>query len=86
MQYRFIQDAGVRAPGQRDQLPHSSLQGAISIHLTDPGSPAISHYTPCMGFLQVQVQKKMYTEWWNCAKDQMIARGFAPGGRMARVW
>jgi len=26
----------------------------------------------------------MYTEWRNCAKDQMIARGFAPAGRTAK--
>jgi len=37
-----------------------------------------------MGFTQVQAQKKMYTEWRNCAKDQMIARGFAPAGRTAK--
>jgi len=37
-----------------------------------------------MGFTQVQAQKKMYTEWRNCVKDQMIARGFAPAGRMAK--
>jgi len=37
-----------------------------------------------MGFTQVQAQKKMYTEWCNCAKDQMIARGYAPAGRTAK--
>jgi len=37
-----------------------------------------------MRFTQVLAQKKMYTEWRNCAKDQMIARGFAPAGRTAK--
>jgi len=37
-----------------------------------------------MGFIQVQAEKKMYTEWRNGAKDQMIARGFAPAGRTAK--
>ena len=26
----------------------------------------------------------MYTEWRNCAKDQMIAKGFAPAGRTGK--
>ena len=37
-----------------------------------------------MGFTQVQAQKKMYTEWRNCAKDQRIERGFAPARRTAK--
>jgi len=37
-----------------------------------------------MGFTQVQPQKTMYTEWRNCAMDQMIAMGFAPAGRTAK--
>jgi len=37
-----------------------------------------------MGFTQVQAQKKTYTEWRNCAKDQMIARGFAQAGQAAK--
>jgi len=37
-----------------------------------------------MGFTQVQAQKKMYTEWRNWAKDQMIPRGFAPAGRTGK--
>jgi len=37
-----------------------------------------------MDFTQVQAQKKMYTEWGNCAQDQMIARGFAPAGRTGK--
>jgi len=84
MQYVFMQNAGVLAPGQTDQLPPSSHQGAISMHHTNPGGRAISNYKLNMGFTQVQARKKMYTEWGNCAKDQMIARGFAPAGRMAK--
>jgi len=84
MQYLFMQNAGVLAPGQTDQLPPSSLQGAISMHRTNPGGPAISDRKLNMGFTQVQAQKKMYTEWWYCAKDQMIARGFASAGRTAK--
>jgi len=37
-----------------------------------------------MGFTQVQAQKKMYTEWRKCAKDQRIERGFAPAWRTAK--
>jgi len=84
MQYVFMQNAGVLAPGQTDQLPPSSLQGAISMHRTNLGSLAISDHKLNMGFTQVQAQKKMYTEWRNCAKDQMTARGFAPAGRKAK--
>ena len=84
MQYVFMQNAAVLAPGQTDQLAPSSLQGAIGMHRTNPGSQAISDHKLNMSFRQVQAQKKMYTEWQNCAKDQMIARGFAPAGRTAK--
>jgi len=84
MQYIFLQNAGVLTPGQTDQLPPSSLQGAISMHRTNPGGRAISDHKLNMGFTHVQAQKKMYTEWRNCAKDQMMARGFAPAGRTAK--
>jgi len=84
MQYVFMQNPGGLAPGQTDQLPPSSLQGAISVHRTNPGGRAISDHKLNMGFTQVQAQKKMYTEWRNCAKDQMIARGFAPARRTAK--
>jgi len=79
-----MQNAGVLALGQRDQLPPSSLQGAISMHRTNPGSRAISDHKLNMGFTQVQAQKKMYREWRNCEKDQKIARGFALAGRTAK--
>jgi len=78
IQYVFMQNAGVLAPGQTDQLLPGSLQGGISMHRTNPGGRAISDHKLNMGFTQVQVQKKMYTEWLNCAKDQMISRSFAP--------
>ena len=84
MQYVFMQNAAVLAPGQTDQLPPSSLQGAISMHRTNPDNRAISHHKLKMGFTQVQAQTKMYTEWRNCGKNQMIARGFAPAGRTAK--
>jgi len=84
MQYVFMQNAGVLAPGQTDQLPLSSLQGAMSMHCTNPGGQAISDHKLNLGFTQVQAQKKMYHEWWNCGKDQMIGRGFAPAGRTAK--
>jgi len=79
-----MQNAGVLVPGQTDQLPPSSLQGAISMHRTTPGGRAISDHKINMGFTQVQAQKKMYTEWRNCTKDQMIARGFPPAGRTGK--
>jgi len=69
IQYVFMQNPGVLAPGQTYQLPPSSRQGAISMHRTNPGGQAISDHKLNMGFIQVQCQKKMYTEWWNCAKD-----------------
>jgi len=69
IQYVFMQNAGVLAPGQTDQLPPSSLQGAISMHCTNPGGRAITDHKLNMGFTQVQAQKKMYTEWRNCATD-----------------
>jgi len=84
MQYVFMQNAGVVAPAETDQLAPSSLQGAISMHRTNPGGRAISDHKLNMGFTQVPAQKKMYTEWRNCTKDQMIARGFAPAGRTAK--
>jgi len=54
------------------------------MHRTNPGGRLISEHKLNMGFTQVQAQKKMYTEWRNCAKDQMLARGFAPAGRTAK--
>jgi len=84
MQYVLMQNAGVLAPGQTDQLPPSSLQGAISMHRTNPGGRAITDHKLNMRFTEVQAQKKMYTEWRNCANHQMIARGFAPAGRTAK--
>jgi len=84
IQYVFMQNAGVLAPGQTDQLPPSSLQGAISMHRINPDRGGISDHKLNMGFTQVEAQKKMYTQWRNCAKDQMIARGFAPAGRTAK--
>ena len=84
MQYVFMQNAAVLALGQTDQLPPSSLQGAISMHSANPGGRAISDHKLNMGVTQVQAQQKMYTKWQNCAKDQMIARGFAPAGRTAK--
>jgi len=83
-QYVFMQNAGVLASGHRDQLPPSSLQGAISMHRTNPGGRANSDHKLWMGFTQVPAQKKMDTEWRNCGKDQMIARSFAPAGRTAK--
>jgi len=83
MQYVFMQNARVLAPGQTEQLLPSWVQGAIRKHRTNPGGRAISDHKLNMGFTQVQAQKNMYTEWLNCANDQMIARGFAPAGRMA---
>jgi len=80
MEYVFMQNARVLAPGQTDQLPPRSLQGAISMHRTNPGGQAISDHKLNMGFTQVLAQKKIYREWRNCAKDQMIARYFAPAG------
>jgi len=53
-----MQNAGVLAPGQTDQLPPSSLQGAISMHRTNPGSRVISDHKLNMRFTQVQAQKK----------------------------
>ena len=79
-----MQNAGVLAPGQTDQLPPSSLQGAISMHRTNPGGRAISDHKLNKGFTQGQTQKIIYTEWRNCANNQMIARGFAPAGRTAK--
>jgi len=80
MQYVFMQNAGVVAPGQTDELRPSSLQGAISMHRSNPVGRAISDHKLNIDFTQVQAQKKIYTAWRNCAKDQMIARGLAPAG------
>ena len=84
MQYVFMQNAGVLSPGQTEQLQPGSLQGAISMHRTNAGGWAISDHKLNMGITQVPAQKKMYTEWRNCAKDQMIAKDFAPAGRTAK--
>jgi len=65
MQYVFMQNAAGLAPGQTDQLPPSSLTGAISMHRTNPGGLAISDHNLNMGFTQVQAQKTMSTEWGN---------------------
>jgi len=54
------------------------------MHRTNPRSPAASAHKLNMGFTQVQAQKKISTEWWNRARDQMIARSFGPAGRMAK--
>jgi len=79
-----MQNARVLAPGQTDQLLPSSLQVPISMHRTNTGSRGVCAHKLNIGFTQVQAQKKMDTEWRNGAKDQMIARGFAPAGRMAK--
>jgi len=84
--YVLMQNASVLPPGERDQLPPSSLQGAISMHRMNPGGRAISDHKLNMGFTQAQTQKKMYTEWRNCTKDQMIARGFPPRRRMTKCF
>jgi len=54
------------------------------MHRTNPGGRAISDDKLNMGFTQVQAQKKMYTEWRHCAKDEMIATGFVPAGQTAK--
>jgi len=84
LQYVFMQNPGVLAPGQTDQLPPSSLQGGIGMRRTNPGGRLVSAHKLNMGFTQVQAQKRLYTEWRDCAKDQMIARGFAPTNRLAQ--
>jgi len=84
MQYEYMQNAGGLAPGPTDQLPPSSLQGVITMHRTNSSGRAISDHKLNMGLTQVPAQKKMYTEWLNWAKDQMMARGFAPAGRTAK--
>jgi len=58
MLYVFMPNAGVLAPGQTDQLPPSSLQGAISMHRTNPGSRAIRDHKLNMRFTHFQAQKK----------------------------
>jgi len=84
MQYVFMPNAGVLAPGETDQLLPGVAQGARCMHRTNPGGRAISDHKLNMVFTQVQAQKKMSTQWRNCAKDLMIARGFAPAGRIAK--
>ena len=83
MQYVLAQSAGVLAPGQRDQFRPSPLQPLIRMHGPNPGSRAISAHKLNLGFTQDPAQKALYPEWRNCAKDQMIARGFGRPGRKA---
>jgi hypothetical protein len=83
MQYVFTQNPGVLAPGQTDQFPPSSLQGAIAMHRANPGGRAISAHKLNLGFTDEPNQRLLYTVWRNCAKDQMIARNFAPVQRKA---
>jgi hypothetical protein len=83
MQYVFTQYPGLLAPGQTAQFPPSSLQGAITMHRTNPGGRAISAHKVNLGFTEEPNQKVLYTVWRNCAKDQMIARNFAPVQRKA---
>jgi len=54
------------------------------MHRTNSGSQPITSHKLNMGFTHVQAEQKMYTGWRNCAKDQMIVRGFAPAGQMAK--
>jgi len=49
----FMQNAGAHALGQTDQLPPSSLQGAISMHRTNPSGRAISDRKLNLGVTQV---------------------------------
>jgi len=79
-----MQNSQVLAPGSIDQLRPSSLHGAISMHRTNLGGRPISDHKLNMGFTLVQAPKKMYTQWRNCLKDLMLARRFAPAGRMAK--
>ena len=58
-QYVFMQNASLLAPGQTDQLPPGSLQGAISMHRTNPVGRVISDHKLNIGFTQVQAKKKM---------------------------
>jgi hypothetical protein len=83
MQYVFTQYPGLLAPGQTDQFLPSSLQGAIAMHRTNPGGRAISAHKLNLGFTEEPNQMVLYTVWRNCAKDQMIARNFAPVQRKA---
>jgi len=53
IQYVFMQNAGVLAPGQTDQLQPSSPQRGISFHRTNPGGRAISDHKLNIGFTQV---------------------------------
>ena len=58
MQYVFMQNAGVLAPGQTDQLLSSSLQGAISMHRTNPGGRAISDHMLNIGSHKSRLKRK----------------------------
>jgi len=80
MQYVFRPNARVFVMGHTDQVPPCSVQEQNSMHRTNPGGWAVSGYRLNLGFTQVLAQKKIYTEWWNCAINQMIARGFVPAG------
>ena len=84
MQYVLMPNAGVLATGETDQLCPTSLQVAISMHHSNPGGRVDCANRLNLGFRKMQAQNKMYTEWRNCANDQMIVRGCAPGGRMGR--
>jgi len=48
-----MENAGVLAPRHTDQLPPSSIQGAIRMNRTNPGGRAISDHKLNMGFTQV---------------------------------
>jgi hypothetical protein len=57
MQYVFTQNPGVLAPGQTDQFPPSSLQGAIAMHRANPGGRAISAHKLNLGFTEEPNQR-----------------------------
>jgi len=59
MQYVFLPNAGVVAPGETDQLLPGAAQGAKCMHRINPGGRAISDHKLNMVFTQVQAQKKM---------------------------
>ena len=85
MQYVFVQNPTVLAPGQTDQFPPSPLQELMGIHRPNQGSTAISAHKLNLGFTEEPNKKVLYTVpvWRNCVKDQMMARGFALPGRKA---
>jgi len=62
------------------QINSRLVQFKVQSGCTNPGGRSISDDKLNMGFTQVLAQKRMYTEWRNCAKDQVIARGVAPAG------